>query len=234
MSFKRTPSATEFALVAGMQSFNAGPLCACGCGKFTGKVQYGPRKGEHNKYVHGHYHIHIRKVVPGWGKQSQRMKFREVIREELRLETLRTTGKAFCTLDDIYETFKHHGFEKEGISRMINSNLWGREVRIPQRRKKSCEPCERKEIAYEFETELPLLTRYRFVISLDEEVEDGNSRHETITSSWLQTYTSWTPFDEVCWREEAQEREKEREQRGYELDFMRRNYPELASTGLKP
>lgn len=187
--------------------------CLCGCGEFTTVLEYdepkkGLKAGDSRDYVNGHYHLHMREIHgEQYGSQNRRQKQREKVREALvgEIKKDQKNGKN-KTLEDVYEAYKEYGFEKEGISRLINSAvLWGYvHSKLPRRAIKRIAPYERKIIPYEFETELPLLTNYRNAVSLDSapyEYEDGSgSYHERISG-----YTS-TPFEIVCMKEEEPER----------------------------
>lgn len=154
-------------------------VCRCGCGQETPFDKWGRRMS----YVKGHFAaVMERNRVKGKTNSGQyaRQKQRNSVRSEM-LDCLRQNP--LLTREQILKRFEDRGFKREGLSRILRDGVefdsWvnGWDLKMPPKTIKKAPPqYERQEIPYEFETEIPLLTRnhYKFS-SMDAELmdEDG-------------------------------------------------------------
>jgi hypothetical protein len=205
---------------------NPSGLCLCGCGQKTTIQKYdnkqqGIRAGCHRCFCHGHFQAVLKLLDPKWGRQFQRQELREIKRGLLVKTILSTNG--LTSLEEIRRAVAPE-FELEGCSRMVNSaREWGYVVgerkqliwlpeipriivRYPRQTRP---PYERPDIPNERETEIPLLTKSRFIKSLDESFgDDDRTGYYFIPSNTL------TPLELLLLKEDIESEEnKDREQR---------------------
>lgn len=62
-------------------------LCECGCGQRTTRLKHddkarGLKAGDYSRFVHGHWHVALRRLIPSWGRQSQRKHQLEELRRD--------------------------------------------------------------------------------------------------------------------------------------------------------
>lgn len=169
--------------------------CECGCGMITNILHHddpesGRRKGQHMRFVHGHYHRLMRQIDPNYGKQNERFVLREKRRSDLVKEVLCSKGE--ISLDVIVKEVAPE-FNLNSASRMINSaREWGYYGDIPRLlvrrpvikpRRSTYKPTEqqklpryeRPDIPYERETEIKMLLWQRHVSALDAPLFDGET-----------------------------------------------------------
>lgn len=184
-------------------------ICACGCGHKTTQLKNddkarGLKKGDYSKFIQGHWHNVKRGENAQWGNQYRRIKQRDAARRELAKVAIENPRMSVETLHQ--QVAKE--FRLEGVSRLLNfarqCQFYGIIPSLNTRKNiQRVDQYERKEIDYEKETELPMLTWQRFILSLDEDVEETNSRHETIPGRFL------SPLELLIEKEENVERERE-------------------------
>lgn len=201
------------------QKPNPTGICECGCGGTTTRLvnddkARGLKAGDHCRFIFGHWHAKKRSENPDYGKNYQRAKLRDIVRDKLVKVAIESGGSV--TVEELKMTVAPT-FRTEGISRMLN---YGRELaefgfyqsfpRILVRRTEPTRPrYERPEIPDERATEIPLLINRRGVKSLDAPLfDDFDSGHTFFKSEAL------NPLEILLLKEEQNDDEvKQRLQR---------------------